>query len=107
MEWAVKLSKGDFLGKAALLRTAWLEDHRRLVGLTMPGPAPVEGSPIVDHDDVIGHVTSSFASPALGRSVMLGWLKRQPFPEVVRIDGRTATVTDTPFYDPRGGRARA
>jgi hypothetical protein len=107
MDWAVNLDKSDFLGKAALVRTAGLPDHRRLVGLTMPGPAPTEGSPIWSERDVIGHVTSSFDSPTLGKAVMLGWQKRTPFPEQVEVDGRTAAVTAPPFYDPEGTRARA
>jgi sarcosine oxidase, subunit alpha len=107
MEWAVNMDKPDFLGKAALARTADLPDHRRLVGLTMDGPAPTEGSPVWADGDVIGHVSSSFASPTLGHAVMLGWQKRTPFPDQVEIDGRLATVTAPPFYDPEGTRARA
>jgi glycine cleavage system T protein len=107
MEWAVNLEKPDFLGREALLRTADLPDHRRLVGLTMAGQAPTEGSPIWAGGDVIGHVTSSFTSPALGQAVMLGWLKRSPFPHEVEVDGRRAAVTPPPFYDPEGLRARA
>ena len=56
---------------------------------------------------IVGHVTSSFASPAIGHAVMLGWLKRTPFPDQVEIDGRQAAVTAPPFYDPEGLRARA
>ena len=107
MDWAVAMDKSDFLGRVALARTSSLPDHRRLVGLTMPGEAPVEGSPIWSEGDVIGHVTSSFTSPTLGRAVMLGWLKRSPFPGAVEIAGRPAAVTSTPFYDPEGTRARA
>jgi glycine cleavage system T protein len=107
MDWAVNMDKPDFIGRDALARTAALPDHRRLVGLTMAGAAPTEGSPIWSSGDVIGHVTSSFASPVLGRSVMLGWLKRAPFPEQVEIGGQTAQVTPPPFYDPEGSRARA
>jgi glycine cleavage system T protein len=107
MDWAVNMDKPDFLGKAALVRTSGVPDHRRLVGLTMPGAAPTEGSPIWADGDVIGHVTSSFASPTLGRAVMLGWQKRTPFPDQVEIDGRVAAVAPTPFYDPEGLRARA
>jgi glycine cleavage system T protein len=107
MDWAVSMDKPDFLGRSALARTAGLPDHRRLVGLTMDGDAPTEGSPILDAGDVIGHVTSAFTSPTLGRAVMLGWQKRTPFPEQVEIDGRPATVTPPPFYDPEGARARA
>jgi len=107
MDWAVAMDKSDFLGRVALARTSSLPDHRRLVGLTMPGEAPVEGSPIWSEGDVIGHVTSSFTSPTLGHAVMLGWLKRSPFPGAVEIAGRPAAVTSTPFYDPEGTRARA
>jgi glycine cleavage system aminomethyltransferase T len=67
----------------------------------------VEGSPILSDGAIVGHVTSSFDSPVLGGAVMLGWLKRSPFPARVDIDGRVATVTTAPFYDPEGRRARA
>lgn len=106
MEWAVKLDKPYFLGREALVRTEPMHDRRRLTGLVTEGPAPTEGMPILDDGAVIGHVTSSFYSPLFRHSVMLGWLKRQPFPTTVTIDGRAATVTPTPFYDPEGARAR-
>ena len=108
---------GDFSGwgvfrpishaRAKLERTAKLPDHRRLMGFTMDGDAPVEGSPIWSKGDIVGHVTGSWTSPVLGRSVMLGWQKVSPFVDTVEIDGRTAIVTATPFYDPEGHRARA
>ena len=107
MDWAVKMDKANFLGQSALARTAALVDQRRLFGFTMQGGAPTEGSPIWADGSVVGHVSSSFASPLLGHTVMLGWLKRQPFPERVSIDGREATVATLPFYDPQGRRARA
>jgi len=107
MEWAVKMDKPDFVGRTALARTALLTDNRRLVGLTMPGSAPTEGSPIRSEEEIVGHVSSSFASPLLGHAVMLGWLKRMPLPEQVQVDGRSASVSQPPFYDPEGSRARA
>jgi glycine cleavage system aminomethyltransferase T len=107
MPWAVRMDKPAFIGRAALERTAKQPDHRRLRGFTMDGKAPVEGAPIFDGDDIVGHVTGSWASPILEKAVMLGWLKRLPFPDRVRIDGREAVVTPTPFYDPEGHRARA
>jgi glycine cleavage system aminomethyltransferase T len=107
MDWAVKMDKPDFIGRTSLERTAPLADHRRLFGLTMDGPAPVEGAPIWVGDRVVGHVASSFASPVLGTSVMLGWQKHTPWADEVIIDGRIARVTPTPFYDPQGIRARA
>jgi glycine cleavage system T protein len=107
MEWAVNMEKPFFIGRDALARTAALPDQRRLVGLRMDGAAPSEGSPISSNGAVLGHVTSSFTSPNLGGAVMLGWLKRAPFPEQVEVDGRVATVATPPFYDPEGLRARA
>ena len=107
MDWAVRMDKPEFLGRSALARTGLLPDERRLVGLAMPSPAPTEGSPIWSNGSITGHVTSSFDSPLLGRAVMLGWLKHAPFPEHVQIDGRPATVSAPPFYDPEGRRARA
>ena len=109
MDWAVRMEKPRFIGRAALERTAKLPDERRLFGFTIAddAPAPVEGSPIFDGNDIVGHVTGSWRSPVLGRTVLLGWQKRAPFVDRVTIDGREAVVTPTPFYDPEGHRARA
>ena len=107
MDWAVRMDKPDFVGRTALARTADLADHRRLFGFTMDGPAPTEGAPIYVGDRIVGHVASTFTSPTLGKAVMLGWQKHSPWVDSVTIDGRTATVAHTPFYDPEGARARA
>ncbi len=112
MDWAVKMGKPDFLGKSALARTNELPNERRLFGFTIEGDAPTEGSPIYAADDngverLAGHVASSFTSPLLGHGIMLGWIKKLPWPHTVTIDGRTATVAEPPFYDPQGRRARA
>ena len=108
LDWAVKMEKPFFIGRPALARTASLEDSRRLFGMRMDGSAPTEGAPIFDREggEVIGHVATSFSSPLLGHAVLLGWQKRLPFLDSVFIDGRTATVAPTPFYDPEGARAR-
>jgi sarcosine oxidase subunit alpha len=108
MDWAARMDKPWFIGRAALERTAKLPDERRWVGFSMDGPAPVEGAPIWDLEgrQVIGNVTGSWYSPLLGKALMLGWQRRPPHPDRVLIDGRDATVTATPFYDPEGHRAR-
>jgi glycine cleavage system aminomethyltransferase T len=109
MDWAVRMDKPYFLGRAALARVAKVPDERRWVGFSMDGPAPVEGTPIFDAagSEIIGNVTGSWHSPLLGRTVMLGWQRRPPHPDRVLIDGREAVVTATPFYDPEAHRARA
>ncbi len=113
-EWAVKMNKPFFLGQEALARTAPIVDHRKLIGLTLEGAAPTEGCPMfaADGTTIIGHVTTSFASPLFGKSVALAMLKRDwdpggGIPTSYVIDGRVATLAETPFYDPEGARARA
>jgi glycine cleavage system T protein len=107
MDWAVRMEKPFFVGRAALERTSKLPQTRRWVGFTMDGPAPVEGAPIWSGGEIVGNVTGSWTSPTLGKALMLGWQKRAPFSDEVEIDGRPAVVTPTPFYDPEGSRARA
>jgi sarcosine oxidase subunit alpha len=109
MDWAVRMEKPAFIGRASLERTGKLPETRRWMGFTMDGPAPTEGSPIrsFEDDEIVGNVTGSWSSPLLGKALMLGWQRRAPFAERVEIDGREAVVTSTPFYDPEGARARA
>ena len=109
MDWAVRMEKPAFIGRASLERTAKLPHTRRWMGFSMEGEAPMEGSPIrsIADGEIIGNVTGSWTSPLLGKALMLGWQRHAPFAERVEIDGREAIVTPTPFYDPEGGRARA
>jgi glycine cleavage system aminomethyltransferase T len=110
LEGMAHLDKGDFVGRRALLRTNRLPLDRRLVGLEFSGPAPAEGALIWSDGLVVGQVTSSAWSPALGKTVMLGWLRASGdggLAENVVIDGRAARRVSTPFYDAGGGRARA
>ena len=108
-EWAVSLDKPDFVGRTAVLRTNREPPDRRLVGLEMESPAPIEGAVIWNGDAYAGYVTSSADSAALGRAVMLGWVELVDgaLPDALRIDGRPARRAATPFYDPAGERARA
>jgi len=109
MDWAVRMEKPAFIGRAALERTAKVEDERRWVGFAMDGEAPPEGTPIrsIDTGEIDGNVTGSWTSPLLGKALMLGWQRHGRFDERVEIDGREAIVTPTPFYDPEGLHARA
>ena len=109
MDWAVRMQKPAFIGRASLERTAKLPETRRWMGFAMDGEAPPEGSPIrsLGTGEIVGNVTGSWTSPLLGKALMLGWQRRMPFADRVEIDGREAVVTPTPFYDPEGARARA
>jgi len=109
MDWAVRMEKPAFIGRASLERTAKLDDERRWFGFAMDGEAPPEGSPIrsIPDSEIVGNVTGSWTSPLLGKALILGWQRRLPHADRVEIDGREAVVTPTPFYDPEGLRARA
>ncbi|ANK81807.1 MAG: sarcosine oxidase subunit alpha [Rhizobiales bacterium NRL2] len=82
MPWAIAWKKGDFIGKRSLSRPDTARDDRRqLVGLFTDDPAFVamEGSQIIETPEepkarpipMIGHVTSSYMSPNLKRSIAL------------------------------------
>jgi len=122
MNWIVSKKKDDFLGKRSLTRTDTARSGRKqLVGLLPADPNFVvpEGAHLVKEVkpeppmEMVGHVTSSYYSPALGRSFALGLvkdglnLKGQTF-KVPLMSGRveTVTITDTVFFDKEGERAR-
>ncbi|MBI3243837.1 MAG: (2Fe-2S)-binding protein [Chloroflexi bacterium] len=109
MEWALKLDKGDFVGRQAVLRTNKELLDKQLAGLEMDGPAPLEGAVIWRGDEYAGYVTSSAYSPVLGKAVMLGWVKLfdGELPAQVVIEGRPARRAAVPFYDKESNRARA
>jgi sarcosine oxidase, subunit alpha len=120
--WAIGRKKPDFVGKRSLERAAMQRPGRRqLVGLRTrePGTVLEEGAQIVETagqplpKKVIGHVTSSYASAALGHSIALAMVadgrEREGATLYVPMNGREVpvTVTGTVFYDPEGARLHA
>lgn len=125
MDWIIARKKGDFLGRRGLeCADALRSGRKQLVGVLTADPAivPREGSPIVawahaariDRPPVpmIGHVTSSAASVAIGRSVALALVAdgRARLGERVAVVDRgdlvEAVLTTPRFYDPEGSRLR-
>jgi sarcosine oxidase subunit alpha len=113
--WAVKLDKDDFVGKPSLERMGERELGERLVGFEMRDATvlPAEGEQIVDDGHLVGRVTSGRYSPALGKSIGMGWVAPGWAHEgavlQIRTGGRLAeaSVVCQPFYDPAGERLRA
>jgi sarcosine oxidase subunit alpha len=107
--WAVRMDKGDFVGRPAVSRTSGMDLDKLLVGLEMEGDPPPQGAILRVQDDYAGFVTSSTWSRALGRSVMLAWLYALDggFADDILIEGRPARRVAVPFYDPEGQRVRA
>ena len=119
MSWAVSKKKRDFVGKRSLMRSDLVASGRKhLVGLLTENPNTVleEGSQIVNDPnqsipmDMLGHVTSSYWSEPLGRSIAMALVRdgfnlmdetlHIPMPnEVIK-----AKVVKPVFYDPKGER---
>ena len=80
MDWIVSKKKYDFIGKRSLYRSDTIrEDRKQLVGLLTENPNDVleEGAQIVadinkSPIEMLGHVTSSYYSPNLNKSIALG-----------------------------------
>jgi len=119
LNWAIGKKKRDFVGKRSLDRPDMrAPDRKQLVGLLTDDPKVVleEGAQIVEHGDraipakMIGHVTSSYWSAALNRSIAMavieGGFGRDGKTVDIPMPGQvfTAQVTGTGFYDPEGSR---
>jgi sarcosine oxidase subunit alpha len=113
--WMVSKKKPDFVGRRSLQRSDTARaDRKQLVGLLPVDPLELlpEGAQLVSDGDTVaqGHVTSSYYSPALGRTFALAMLRsgRSRHGSVVYapLVDRTvaATVTDSVLYDPAGTR---
>ncbi len=105
LAWVVKLDKGDFVGRAALVKQKEAGLTRKLVGflLTDPGIAR-HGYPVLQEGRKVGEVTSGTKSPSLGTSIGLAYVPTALAAEgstfAVEIRGRAAAarVVKTPFY---------
>jgi sarcosine oxidase subunit alpha len=115
MSWIVNETKGDFVGRRSLRRADTVRpDRKQLVGLRSDELLP-EGAQIVAEDigrtpmPMIGHVTSSYRSAALGYPIALamvvGGASMHGATVFAPLGARTveATVVPPVFYDPEGG----
>ena len=113
--WAVKLNKGNFLGREALMRIREQGIERRLCCLTMSDPNQVVlgKEPILDGERVLGYVTSANVGYTVGRSIAYGYLPLEYAMTGTTVEieyfGRRyeATVTDEPLYDPGNTKLRS
>ncbi len=121
MGWAIGKTKTDFVGMRSLSRKDIVAPNRRqLVGLLTEDPKVVlsEGAQVVADPDqampmkMIGHVTSSYWSETLGRSIALALIEggRDLTDQTIHIPMPESTVkakvSGTVFYDPDGERLK-
>ncbi|MTH98320.1 sarcosine oxidase subunit alpha family protein [Roseibium sp. RKSG952] len=119
MNWAIGKKKADFVGKRGLARPDLVaEGRKQLVGLLTKDPKVVleEGAQVTKLADppvgtpAEGHVTSSYHSPAAGRSIAMAIVKngRALMGETLNIpmpDGAIPVeVVEPVFFDKEGTR---
>ena len=105
MGWAVKLEKGEFVGRSALSRIRERGARRRLVGLVMRESAVARhGYPVRSGGDKTGVVTSGTASPTLNEKIAMAYLPAEAaaigeeVEVVVRDRPYRAEQVKLPFY---------
>lgn len=104
--WAVKLDKGDFVGRDALASAKEAGVGRRTVGFKMVerGGVPRSHYDVQVDGKTVGFVTSGTASPTLGDNIGLAIVDRavagvgKPLDIMIRGKAVRAEQVRTPFY---------
>ncbi len=113
LDFAVKLDKGDFVGRDALVAAA--EPERRLACLVLEDPRAVAlgSEPVRIEGDTVGRVTSGGYGYTVARSIAYAYVPaeraREGQPVEVEIFGEwiAGAVSAEPLYDPSGSRVRS
>lgn len=104
--WAVKLDKGDFIGREPMAVQKAAGVPRKAVGfkLTERGGSPRTHYPVQVEGKVVGEVTSGAMSPTLGENIGLALVSAdaagvgKPLEVIVRDRPVAAIQVKTPFY---------
>jgi aminomethyltransferase len=108
--WAVKMDKGEFIGREALLRRRQDKSLRRRVGLELQGKRIArEGASVTAAGKEIGRVTSGTRTPTLNKALAMAYVEPEctAVGTAVEVDVRgnsePARVVPMPFYKrPKG-----
>ena len=108
--WAVKFDKGDFIGRAALLKRKDDPARRQRIGLELGGKRLArEGAAVLAKGQAIGTVTSGTFAPALNKAIAMAYVA-PAFTVVgtqlavdVRGKEEAARVVPLPFYKRQKG----
>ena len=105
LAWIVKMEKGEFVGREALVRQKGQGVSRKLAGFEMRGRGiGRDGYEVLIGGAPAGWVTSGGPSPTLGRNIGLCYLPREaaepgrPIQIVIRDQAVDAITVPTPFY---------
>jgi glycine cleavage system aminomethyltransferase T len=113
--WTVKLDKGEFVGRKALVRRKKAGFGEKLVSLAIQdGYVPATGDAIVRQGDQVGAVTSAAFGYTLGTALALGYvplsLARVGTEVAVKDQAgvtHPAVIGERSPYDPDGTRLRS
>ncbi len=105
--WAVRLNKGDFIGREALLAAQQAGVTRQLCCLTFDTPAGMAlgKEPIFAGERCVGYVTSANYGYAVGQHILYGYLPAELAVPGTKLaveyfgERQPATVTAEPLYD--------
>jgi aminomethyltransferase len=105
LSWVVKLGKGDFLGRAALVEQRDRGVQRTLVGFTVEGRGIArQGHAVLSDGATVGVVTSGTWSPTFEKAIGMAYVPPALAAPGTRLGidvrGRTldAAVVELPFY---------
>jgi aminomethyltransferase len=106
LSWAVKLDKGDFIGRDPIAAQKAAGVPRKAVGfkLTERGGSPRTHYPVQVDGKTVGEVTSGAMSPTLGENIGLALVSAdvagvgKPLEVIVRDRPVAAIQVKTPFY---------
>ncbi len=108
--------EADFIGKEALGRIAAEGVERRLAGLAWTDSGPIDANeklwPVRAGDAAIGEVRNAVYSPRLEKNIAIAMLAIEHTAPGARVivdtphGPATASVVETPFYDPNKTRVR-
>jgi aminomethyltransferase len=105
LDWVVKFSKPDFIGRDILVQQKERGLKRKLVGLEVIEPGIARGGyGLFKQGTPIGRITSGTKSPSLGKSIALGYasIAESEIGNVVEVEIRSrrvpAKVVAMPFY---------
>ena len=113
--FAVRLDKGDFIGREALLRQKAAGLRRKLCCLTLADPASVAigNEPVRGGERVLSWVTSGGYGYSVGQSIAYAYLPIEHSVTGTSLDVEIlgewipATVAREPLWDPKGLRIKA
>jgi aminomethyltransferase len=103
--WAVKMDRGDFIGREALLRRQQDPSRRLRVGLELEGKRIArEGAGVLANDRPVGVVTSGTFAPTVNRAIAMAYVDpdHSAVGTGLQVDVRgkkePARVVALPFY---------